>query len=87
MNIKQLLSNDIKNASARIWKDAKTEIPPSEANELAQLALEKSKVYRKLREIEKIIPEINKLLELHFHTDLEDEAHDVMLKLTLWERN
>ena len=92
MNTKQLLSNDIKNASARIWKEAKTEIPPSEANELSRLALEKSKAYRKLREIEKILPELNELLQANVDSakgfgDKKEQTEALSLKARVnnWE--
>lgn len=39
----------------------------------------------KLREMMQMLPEINQLLIQHYHTDLEDKAHEMLVKLNTWE--
>jgi len=34
-----------------------------------------------LRRLQRYLPELDKLLELHYHTDLEDRAHSMQCKL------
>lgn len=96
-SIKDLLKRDIKNASRRIWKKAKTEIPPSEADELARLALEKSIGYKKLREIVDMLPDIKSaitgyalLQEDMGLTDINlvpDKCEKLHNKLEKWENS